>query len=296
MIDVGAIVRRYVGAVGMVLVAGAATLVVVGPASADTPEVAVTLSSSTVHPGDTLTVTETITNVHQFSILQPTARLFSAPTAVAGYTTLIGCTGAASCSTVDGPNGPIGYQGALAEALSGFQAATVTFTLRISPTAAGGTQTMQGQLFGYNYATGVTNGPPLTVVARADVAVRLTGTPQPGLLAGDIDFTVAITNNGPDPLVGATITTTLPAGLSATSAACTPGTGQVVCTFGGLAKGGSATESFTVPVHLLSIGLPYRFTATRTTSSPTDPNSANDTATTTCTALTSLLVSCSSAT
>jgi hypothetical protein len=42
----------------------------------------------------------------------------------------------------------------------------------------------------------------------------------------------------------------------------------------------------------LDIGIPFQFTVTRTTSSPTDPNAANDSSATTCTVVSVLLASC----
>lgn len=66
-----------------------------------------------------------------------------------------------------------------------------------------------------------------------------------------------VANNGPGVLRNAQITTTLPAGLSATgSGSCTPSAGKVVCTVAELANGANTTATFSVPLHLLSIGLP----------------------------------------
>lgn len=262
-------------------------------AHADTPEVELTLSSSTVTPGGTLTVTEKLNNVNAFSVLNPAARLFSAPNALPGYATLTGCTGAASCTTITNGSGqPIGYQATLAEAMAGFSSATVTFSLTISASALGGQQTMRGQLFGSNYASEIMDGPVLTIDAKSDVDVDLAATPRLGLLVPKIDFTAKITNGGPDGLQSATVTTALPAGLSATSSECAPGSGNVVCTFGALATGSAATKRFSVPLGLLNIGIPYTFTATRTASIPRDPVGDNDTASVRCTVVTLLLVTC----
>lgn len=48
----------------------------------------------------------------------------------------------------------------------------------------------------------------------------------------------------------------------------------------------TATKKFSLPVALLSLGTSYTATSTRTTSTPTDANTANDSATKTCTATT----------
>jgi hypothetical protein len=52
---------------------------------------------------------------------------------------------------------------------------------------------------------------------------------------------------------------------------------------------------FSVPIGLLDIGIPFQFTATRTKSTPPDPNPANDSATVSCTAVSVLLAGCSPA-
>jgi hypothetical protein len=275
---------RFLAAV--VLAAG--TAMVTAPAThADPPEVAVSVSPATVSPGDSVTVTVTLTNVHSFTILQPYARILSKPGALPSYTTLEGCSGATgACTTFDdGYQAPVG-------SLSGGASATVGFTLKISPTAPGGAQTLQGQLFGSNYATSPVDGPTLTILTKADVAVALTGTPRLGLLVPAIEFHVAVTNLGPATLGSATITTSLPPGLSATSTDCAPSAGSVACGFGKLPSGSGDGAGFRIPLKLLGIGLPYTFTARRTASSPQDPNPANDSATIQCTVVTPLLVTC----
>jgi uncharacterized repeat protein (TIGR01451 family) len=240
-----------------------------------------------------VTVTVTLTNVHGFTILQPYARILSKPGVLPSYTTLQSCTGAiGACTTFGDSSGPIGYQAPVGS-LSGYASTTVGFTLKISPSPPAGGQTIQGQLFGSNYATNPVDGPTLTILTQADVAVAMTGTPRLGLLVPSIEFHVAVTNLGPATLSSATITTPLPPGLSATSSNCTPTTGSVACGFGSLPSGSGASAEFSVPLNLLNIGLPYTFTARRTASTPQDPNPANDTATVQCTVVTPLLVTCS---
>ncbi|WP_020666882.1 DUF11 domain-containing protein [Amycolatopsis nigrescens] len=285
------LLRRGAALAGVVLLsAGIATA---SPAAAAEPEVEVSVSPSTAQPGDVLTVTETIRNQTGGSILNPTARLFSEPTPITAYSTLEGCTGAAVCTTVDGPDGPVGYQAVLAAAMDNNQAVTVTFTLRLSAELTELDETLLGQLFGRNYATEKTPGPALTVRADADASVKLTGTPKFGLLVSRLEFTVTIGNAGPARLRNAKVTTTLPAGLNANaSGACAAGAAGVVCTVPELAAGATTKLTFSVPLKLLSLGLPYRFTASRTASDSHDPNPANDTAATTCTVLTPLLAGC----
>lgn len=263
------------------------------PASAAPPEVELTSSAAVVRPGEQFTVTVKLTNVNGFTILQPTARLFSVPRALPEYTTLVGCTGAASCTTLNGPNGPIGYRAALAEALGGFQSATVTFTLAVKQEAVGGVGTLQASLFGANYATPPIDGPQLTVYTEADLqVVALTGTPKLGLLVPRVDFTVDVKNHGPNALLSGVVTTTLPQGISATQGSCTATGNTVSCPVTNLSPGATAKLTFSVPVRLLNIGLNYQFHAARTASDPVDPNTGNDNASTQCTVVSILLVSC----
>jgi uncharacterized repeat protein (TIGR01451 family) len=153
-------------------------------------------------------------------------------------------------------------------------------------------ETMRGELAGANFDSGVVAGPDLTINARADLSVALTGSPQLSLLTTRLSFTVTVTNQGPGRTQAAQITATIPSGLHATSTKCAANSTGTVCSFGPLASGASASASFTVPVGL-AIGVPFRFTAARTSSTPTDPNPANDSAAVTCTVVSIVLASCS---
>ncbi|MCO5316558.1 MAG: DUF11 domain-containing protein [Solirubrobacterales bacterium] len=92
-------------------------------------------------------------------------------------------------------------------------------------------------------------------------------------------YTFKVTNYGPDSVTGATITDTLPAGVTYVDGA--PGcnaSGQVVtCTINFLAAGGSAQTGITVKV-TDSAANPVRNTA-KVTGSPHDPNPGNNTST-----------------
>jgi uncharacterized repeat protein (TIGR01451 family) len=289
-------IRRVVTAAVLAALTATGVLVAQAPASADPPEVALSVSPTTVIPGDTVTVSETVTNIHGFSILQPTVRLFSSPDAITTNTTLTGCAAGpnGTCTTVlDGHGNPIGYQAVLGAAIGGNQAVTVTFTLTVDANATSAVETLAGQLFATNYATDVTPGPSLTINAQADLGVTLTGTPDPGLLSMNLDFTVTVTNNGPGRLQNATYTGTVPDGLTVRSThTCSAVSGTAVCSFGTLASGGSASAVFIVPVGLLDIGIPFQFGVARTTSAPNDPNPANDSASVMCTVVSVLVAGC----
>lgn len=289
--------RRVVSA-GVVAALACATIATLGaPASADTPVVALSVSPATVSPGDTVTVTETLTNSNGFTILGPTAQLFSSQDNITGYTTLAGCdagVGGVCATLLDGSGNPDGYVATFGAALGGNSSVTATFTLKINPNlTASAVETLEGALVGVNFATDVTPGPTLTINARADVAVAMTATPKQGLLSLTLNFAVTVTNNGPGTLSSAQITTTVPRGLTArSSATCTATRTGALCSVGPVPSGGKATATFSVPLGLLDVGLPFTFTAARTASTPADPNSANDSASVSCTSLSILLASC----
>ena len=64
------------------------------------------------------------------------------------------------------------------------------------------------------------------------------------------------------------------------------------CQLGALANGASTSRSLQLTVGLLTISGAMPVTATRIASTPTDGNAANDSGAVTCSALTSILVSC----
>ena len=123
--------------------------------------------------------------------------------------------------------------------------------------------------------------------------------PKLGVLKPTLDVAVTVTNNGPGLLLGGVFTTTVPAGLipvGVPPCVGVPGVGipgQVTCPVPLLAKGASTTLRFSIPLNLLSIGIPYEFTSSRTLSVSRDLNSANDTDSTSCVVLSRLLVLCS---
>ncbi|HEX4722624.1 MAG TPA: hypothetical protein VH333_08935 [Pseudonocardiaceae bacterium] len=283
---------RRVGVTALLVALGATGAVALAaPASADTVGVSLTVSPTTVTVGDSVTVTETITNTNGFTILQPKVQLHSTPDNLAAITTLSSCDPGpgGTCATLAD-----GYQATLGAAIGGGASVTVSFTLAVDPTAASAVETLVGQLAATNFNSGPVAGPTLTINALADLGVTLTGKPNPGLLSMTLDFTVKVTNSGQGTLQHATYTATATSGLDVRgSGTCTAGhNSTATCAFGTLAAGASANATFAVPIGLLDIGIPFQFGVTRTTSSPTDPNAANDSSTTTCTVVSVLLASC----
>lgn len=118
-------------------------------------------------------------------------------------------------------------------------------------------------------------GPP---TATADIAVDLDARTQPVLLQIST-FDVTITNHGPDPVTSATVvvqfdTRAYAPGASPCAYDATAET--LTCTFGALPVGGTATMSTQILFPTNGPPTMYLNTATRTTSTPPDPNSTND--------------------
>jgi hypothetical protein len=235
------------------------------------------------------------------TLLSPVAQLVSAPNDLTSYTQLVGCTGAASCGVLNNGSGqPIGYRAILPSSLNPLGGnAVVSYTLKILDTAPDLTETLQGRLLGLNFLSDLLSGPLLIVDANADLAVSVAATPRLGLLSQTLDVAVTVTNNGPGQFLVGTVTTTVPAGLlpvGVPPCVGVPGVGipgQVTCVVPLLAKGASTTLRFSIPLNLLTIGLPYQFTSSRTLSLSRDLNPANDTDSTSCLVVSRLLVLCS---
>ncbi len=270
----------------------ATAFIAMAPAAhADLPSSAVEVSPTTVLPGQTFTVTETIHNGLDFPVTGGKAAISARPTALTDVADLVSCAGAtADCYVYDGsyraPVGDVEPDGTR----------TVTFTLRVKETAAPGEFTLRHQFAGDNYAFESTDGPVVTIaqpVTVADVKVGLAASGHGGLNAR-IDYTVTVTNLGPSAASGIRVVATYASGLSyASGAGCARvgTTRNVNCDVASLASGASATAKFSVNGGLLALGS-YTTKAVRTASSPQDPNSANDSASKTCSALTGLIVTC----
>ena len=124
----------------------------------------------------------------------------------------------------------------------------------------------------------------LTVTSVADLALTKLG-PATVVAGTPISWTLSVYNNGPSSATNATITDTVPAGVSITSVtmpggSCTAGvagdaTHPTVCSFGTLAAGAtSATMTVTATVSPQTTGILHN--DARVSSATFDGNSAND--------------------
>ena len=270
----------------------ATVLFAVTPAAQATPpSSAVTVTPTTVQPGQTFTVTETLYNDRDFTVTSAKAAIYGSPAAITDVADLVSCTGTTSdCSQLGSS-----YRGPVGDLAPG-ASATVVFTLRVKDTAAPGQFTLRYQFVGDNYAFDTFDGPVITITppqTLADIKVALAATGHGGLSTG-IDYTVTVTNLGPADASSIRVAATYPSGLQFSSATgcARAGTARTVnCDVASLASGTSATAKFSVTAGLLALGS-YTATAQRVSSAPTDPNAANDSASKTCSALTGLILSC----
>ncbi|MDX3192865.1 DUF11 domain-containing protein [Streptomyces sp. MN03-5084-2B] len=218
--------------------------------------------------------------------------IYGTPTAITDVVDIVSCTNTTAVGCFQFGSS---YRAAFGDLEAGGTKTTV-WTLRVKDTAAPGSFTLQHQFVGDNFSFDTLDGPVITIgnpVTNADVKVALGAVGHGGLNAR-IDYTLTVTNTGPSAATGIRVVATYPAGLSfASGSGCAhvAGTRTVNCDVVSLASGASATPKFSVNGGLLALGS-YTTTAVRTASSPADPNSANDSASKTCSALTGLIVNC----
>jgi uncharacterized repeat protein (TIGR01451 family) len=117
--------------------------------------------------------------------------------------------------------------------------------------------------------------------AVADVAIEITDTPDPIAINSNLAYTITVSNNGPNAAAGVIMADNLPTGVTYVSA--TPsqgtciGTSTVTCALGSISNGAGATVTLVVTPIVAVLGLTN--TASITSSSSSDPNPANNSAT-----------------
>lgn len=169
--------------------------------------------------------------------------------------------------------------------IAGVRTFSVTF-------ATGGNQTVTATDTVSAPITGTS--PTIVVSPRADLAVTLSATPNPVNAAGDLTFTVNLTNNGPSTAVAPAVILPLPASTTFVSAAApeswsattpaagTPGT--VAFGAASLAAGGTAAFTVVARVDLTVVNDSTLSAAATASSATTDPDPANNIATSNTTA------------
>jgi uncharacterized repeat protein (TIGR01451 family) len=149
------------------------------------------------------------------------------------------------------------------------------FVISFTPTQAA-TYSGTGTQFYDNAGT-----QPLTlsgtgVSASADVSIAPSGSVS-GTVGTSMSLSFTVKNNGPSPTTSTTLTNTLPTSFTFVSASpgCSNASGVVTCTLGSLAVNQSVT--ITITVNPTASG--SNMDTAAITSMPTDPNSANNSAT-----------------
>lgn len=270
-------------------VAGATLVSVPLAAEAVAPTSAIEVGATSVARGETFTVTQTVYNDRDFTIIGGKAGLYAKETSLPAMVDLVSCPEAHACDTLGSS-----VRGGVGDVPPG-ESRTVTFTFRVKDDAPLGTITIQHQFIGENYAFETFDGPALTITGEpqaADVSVSMAASVR-SVLTARITYTITVKNNGPGDATGIRVVGTYPAGLVYAGTSCTRvgTTRSVNCDIASLAAGASTTRTLSADTTLLTVGS-LTGTAQRTASSPADPVGSNDKATRTCTALTGLIVHC----
>jgi uncharacterized repeat protein (TIGR01451 family) len=129
-----------------------------------------------------------------------------------------------------------------------------------------------------------------TISPMADLSIAKTSSADSIPAGGSLTYTLTVTNLGPSTSTQAVITDTLPTGLtliaSSTVGASCVGNSVITCTFGSIAPGADASVMLTTQVAEANLGTIIN-TAVISASTPQDPVSSNNSASTTTTILAS---------
>jgi uncharacterized repeat protein (TIGR01451 family) len=197
-------------------------------AAASSADVAVTLNGpTTVQPSAPVVYTVVVSN---YGPANGNGTTLSAPVpgVVTNVTTTCTATGGAVCPTVGAGNNintviptlPVG--GELTFTITGTAPTSGTFSESATVTPATGTNDP--------VPSNNTAGPVVTTVPvlSADLSIQKNG-PAQVLAGGVINYTIIVSNAGPNAGDGATVTDVLPAGLSNASVVCSAATGGAAC-------------------------------------------------------------------
>ena len=175
------------------------------------------------------------------------------------------------------------YTPTLTAGASGTLVFTVTVDASVSGTITNSVVITSGTYDGDT--TNNTDTELTTVHAEADLAISKSDSPDPVIAGHSLTYTLVITNSGPSHASGVTVTDTLPAGVtfSSASSGCTYGLGthRVTCTLGILNNGATATATIVVTVGSSTRGMiTNTATVTATTTDPTPGNNTDSEETT----------------
>jgi uncharacterized repeat protein (TIGR01451 family) len=159
-------------------------------------------------------------------------------------------------------------------------------TVEVDPSLAGGTvltnsATVSATTTDPNAAND-TATENTTVNAEADLSITKSDSPDPVVAGNDVTYTITVSNSGPSDAENVQVVDTLPAGttfVSDTDSCVEAPAGTLTCSLGAIATGGSTSFDITVAVDpSVADGAVLTNSSTLSTTT-TDPNAANDTAT-----------------
>lgn len=281
--------RRWIFSVGLFLAAMLALSMAAAPASGQTSDLGMTQSAApaVVQRGNNITYTEVVTNNGPNDVNATTVVYQETPP----NTTFVSATSSdpANWDCTNNP-GAGGTGQILCDSTGNFaNGATVTFTIVVkvaAGTAAGTTIVNAADVTSQSADPLAANNATTTTVLveqanRADLGVTASASPTPVFVFSTLTYTFQVHNFGTINAAAGTLTNTLPAGVTFSSANSTQGTcanaaGTITCTFGTITPG----TVITVTVTVTTPGIATTLTNTATVASTTrDPVAGNNSAT-----------------
>ena len=275
----------------LALAAGAALLLTPASVAAQSADLSMTqtVTATVVSPGGTITYNETVTNngpdAATAAVLYqqtPPNTTFASITCAAGWTQTtapgVGGTGQVICT-----DGASFGSGAIANFVY-----TVTVNSGANAPAAGTTILNSADTTSSTADPTPANNATTTSIlvepaGDADLSVSISAAPTPVFISGTLVYTIQVQNLGPAKTTSATLTDTIPTATTFVSSSGSPatvtcsGAATVTCNIGALAVG--ATDTITITVTAPATVSTLSNTASISASAPTDPVTANNSAT-----------------
>jgi uncharacterized repeat protein (TIGR01451 family) len=250
-----------------------------------------TSSPATVTAGSNITYTHTITNAGPsdaatvaFTEAIPANTTFQSITPPAGWscsTPAVGASGNISCTIASFAQGATANLQIVVKVNSGVSAGTVI-------TAAAFVSSATPDTDGADNATTITTG--VSSSGQADVSVTNVGAPATVMAGNNITYAQAVTNNGPAAAASLTFTDVVPTNATFVSLAAPAGwscttpavgsAGTATCTAASLSASATANFSLTVKVNPSTASGAVISDVASVSSTTSDPNASNNSATT----------------